>query len=148
MNEFTQRDNTRNQSAADISHKHIFLFDNKFSDGIFNNNTGDDYTLKPGTVVIRDTAAPTKLIPAVAGATLANIVGVIATNSDIEDIADDADVEVPFCHGGTVDQGLLILPAGVTLDTVHTAGAKTVGDILRGLGFELRATVEHTKFDN
>lgn len=148
MEEFTQRDSTRNQSAADISFKHIFLFDNKYSEGIFNNNTGGAYDLIPGLVVIRDPANPTKLIPAVAGATLTNIVGVISTNGQITGIANGADTNISYCHGGTVDQGLLILPVGVTLDTVPTGAAKTVGDILKALGFDLEALTEHTKFDN
>lgn len=148
MEEFTQRDQTANKSFVDIEHKHIFLFDNKFNDGIFNNNTGGDYDLVPGLVVIRDTANPTKIIPAVSGATLANIVGIISSPSKVEAIADGADVNAQYCHGGMVNTDHLILPGGVTLDTVHTAGAKTVGDILRDLGFELKNGVSNTKFDN
>ncbi|RDY57706.1 hypothetical protein [Flagellimonas nanhaiensis] len=148
MNEFTQRDNNRNQSTADISHKHIFLFDNKYSEGVFNNNTGGDYDLVPGTVVIRDTGDPTRVIPAIAGATLVNIVGVISTNETISGIATGTDVNVSYCHGGMVDQDLLILPGGVTLDTIPTSSSKTVGDILRALGFDLKSSTEHTKFDN
>lgn len=148
MNEFTQRDANNSQSFGDISHKHIFLFDNKYATGIFNNNTGGNYTLKPGTVVIRDTDAPTKIIPAVAGATLANIVGIVATDADIVDIANGADVTVQYCHGGSVNQNLLVLPGGVTLDTVPVVGGKTVGDILKGLGFDLESVTENTKSDN
>jgi len=148
MNEFTQRDNTNNQSFGDVAHKHIFLWDNKYASAIFNNNTGGPFTLKPGLVVIRDTAAPTKVIPAIAGATLANIVGVISINEDIADIADNGDENVTYCHGGAVNQNLLILPAGVTMDTVPVAGGKTVGDILKALGFDLEAVTENTKTDN
>lgn len=138
---------TRNQSNLKISHKHIFLFDNQYSETIFNNNTGDAYTLKPGLVVIRNTSAPTKVVPAVAGATLINIVGVISTNDDIE-MSDGSDANVTFCHGGVVNKDLLILPSGVTLDTVITDQGITVGDKLRSLGFDLEGAVENTKFDN
>lgn len=148
LNEFTQRTSTQNQSTADISHRHIFLFDNKYSEGIFNNNTGAAYDLKPGTVVIRNASAPTKVIPAVAGATLVNIVGVVAGMADVEGIADGADVDITYGHGGSINKNELILPDGVTLDTVPTGAGKTVGDILEALGFDLEAVTENTKTDN
>lgn len=148
MTDINQRDNTKNQSSLDISHKHIFLFDNQYDDVVFNNNTGSAFELKPGLVVIRDTNNPTKVIPAVTGATLANIVGVISVDDSIADIADGADVNATYCHGGTINKDLLILPDGVTLATVPVAGGKTVGDILKGLGFTLESVTENTKSDN
>ncbi|PXX26273.1 hypothetical protein C7967_11534 [Thalassospira sp. 11-3] len=138
---------TRNQSNLKISHKHIFLFDNKYAESIFNNNTGDTYTLKPGLVVIRNTAATTKVIPAVSGATLINIVGVVSTNDDIE-MSDGSDANITICDGGVINKDLLILPSGVTLDTLIATHGITVGDKLRSLGFDLEGAVENTKFDN
>jgi hypothetical protein len=148
LNEFTQRDSTQNQSTADVSHKHIFLFDNKYSKGIFNNNTGGAYNLVPGTVVIRDAANPTKVIPAVSGATLINIVGVVAGMTDITGIANGADVNITYAHGGSINSALLVLPGGVTLNTVPAGSGKTVGDILEALGFDLESVTENTKTDN
>lgn len=150
MEEFTQRDQTASKSFMDIEFKHIFLFDNKFADIIFNNDTGDDYELVPGLVVVRDASNPTKaVVPDVSVNTagLINIIGVIS-NTSKKTLADGADDNSQYCHGGEINTDHLILPDGVTLDTVPTNAGKTVGDILKGLGFELVNGISNTKFDN
>lgn len=145
MAKVTQRDNTRNQSTVDISHSHIFMGSNGFEESVFLNNTGAELTLKPGSLVLRNGAAPLQIIPAVADATIANVIGVIAIENEVV-LADAATLNVNYCTKGKVDETLLSLPGAYTLDTVQAN--RTVKDHLNALGFELVATVENTKLDN
>ena len=145
MGTVTQRDNTRNQSTVDISHSHIFMGSNAFEEAVFNNNTGGELTLKAGTLVIRNAANAAQVLPAIAGATIANVVGIVALDSDVV-LADAATVNINFGYAGKVDETKLVLPAATTLDTVQAS--KTVRDHLNALGLELTATIDNTKFDN
>lgn len=145
MAKVTQRDNTRNQSTVDISHSHIFMGSNGFEEAVFLNNTGAELTLKPGSLVLRNGAAPLQIIPVVADATIANVIGVIAIEDEVV-LADAATLNVNYCTKGKVDETLLELPGAYTLDTVQAN--RTVKDHLNALGFELVATVENTKLDN
>lgn len=140
-----QRDNTRNQSALDITQGHIFMGDNGYQESVFLNNSGADFDLQPGSLVLRNTADASQVIPAVAGATLADVIGVVTLEGTLT-LADAATANVNYCTTGRVDETRLILPDTVTLDTV--VGAKTVRDILNSIGLELVATTENTKFDN
>lgn len=253
MESVNQRDVTRNQSAADFSFKRIFIFDNRFSSGLFRNNSGGDLTIESGMLLVRDSgtfetasmlfsatplaaaetvtiagltytstgattraelaqafanlavgatagdglatgtytgtltgystggvvgnavvftattkgnqtnlaasgtgALPTATIvngsAAVAGglipATASNLADVIGI-SDLEDSVELADTEtltISYGTDGTISSNFLVLPSGVTLDTV--VGNKTLADVLEGIGFHLESSVEHTKFDN
>lgn len=147
MTELNKRDVTRNQSTADYGQKRIFLFNNRYQEGTFKNNTGAAYTLKPGTLVLRDTATPSQIIPAVAGATLANVIGIVKLDGEVA-MATAETLDINFAISGDIDETHLELPAGVTLDTVPTDGSKTLRDILQGLGFVLQGSVQNTKYDN
>jgi hypothetical protein len=143
MPDFNQRNSTRNQSTADITFGEIFLFDNRFQEGVFKNNTAASINISKGILVVRDTTVVNGLIPATT-ANLANVVGI----ADVDDLtlAASATANISFGTKGTVNETLLVLPATVTLDTA--VGSITLRDTLEKLGFHLEATVEHTKFDN
>lgn len=143
----TQRNVTRNQSTADYSYNRLFLFNNRYQEGTFKNNTGASYTLKPGTLLLRDTTTPAQVIPAVAGETLANVIGIVKLDGEVA-LATGDTLAINFAISGDVDAGLLNLPDGVTLDTVPTNGTKTLRDYLQALGFKLRESVQNTNFDN
>ena len=146
MTKVTQRNATRNQSNADYEIKKIFIFDNRFVPGTFENVSGGAVTLEPGTLMLRSLVTADGFVPAIAGATLANVVG-ISANEDAFELADAGLAPINVATKGTVDGNLLTLPGGVTLDTV--VGNKTVKDILEGIGFHIdTSAVEHTKFDN
>jgi len=51
----TQRNATRNQSTADYEVKRIFVFDNRFVEANFKNNSGANLDLQAGLLVCRDT---------------------------------------------------------------------------------------------
>ena len=145
MNQGTQRDITRNQSAFDVSHRHIFLFDNRYADTTFRNNTAGELTLEPGSLVLRDTGDATKVIPAITGATLADVIGIVSIESSIV-LAAGEEANITYCFSGTVNKDYLVLPGADTLETL--VGNKTVSDILQALGLDLQGSTEHTKFDN
>lgn len=143
--DLTQRDNTRNQSAVDFQVKTVFVFDNRYENGLYKNDSGDVADISLGMLAVRDTAIAGGLLPATA-LNLADVVGVIA----FEGTASLADAEViatAYCTKGTIDGNYLVLPATVTLDT--TVGNKSLRDILEGIGLHVdTSSVEHTKFDN
>lgn len=142
--ETTQRNATRNQSTADFERKNLFLFGNRYTESVYNNNTEGEITATAGLLVVRDVTDPDKLIPATS-ANLANVVGILNIEGEVV-LTADADINCNLCLSGDIDSTLLTLPATVTLNTV--VGAKLLKDILTGLGFVLHNVVENSKFDN
>lgn len=96
-------------------------------------------TIVAGTAIIAD-----GLIPITAD-NLADVIGVSANVEDISQLAAAIDL-INYAVSGTLNEELLILPGGVTLDTL--AGNKVLRDVLEGLGFHLEKSIENTKFDN
>lgn len=143
----TQRNSTRNQSTVDYSLENLFLFGNRYQTATFKNNTGAEATFKSGFLVLRDTSAPANIIPAIAGATLANVVGILKLDSETT-LADAGTTPANYCIGGDIDVNLLQLPATVTLDTVVGTTGKCLRDVLTDLGFVLKNVVENSKIDN
>lgn len=145
--EVTQRNATRNQSTADYESKKIFIFDNRFVEGVFKNNSGGSLTLQTGMLVVRDTAVAGGFLPATA-ANIEAVIGVVAVDGSVV-LANAATANINICTKGTIDGNLLVLPATVTLNTVPTDATKTVRDILEGIGFHVdTSSVEMTKLDN
>lgn len=143
----TQRNATRNQSTVDYSLENLFLFGNRYQTATFKNNTGAEATFKSGFLVLRDTSAPANIIPAIAGATLANVIGVLKLDSETT-LADAGTMPANYCIGGDIDVNLLQLPATVTLDTVVGTTGKCLRDFLTDLGFVLKNVTENSKIDN
>jgi hypothetical protein len=50
----TQRNATRNQSTVDYREENIFLYGNRYSEGVFINNTGETINAKDGFLVVRN----------------------------------------------------------------------------------------------
>lgn len=142
---YNQRNVTNNQSTLDVSTEVVFLYDNKYQTAVFKNTTAGDLDLEQGVLVRRDTSTPGQVIPAIAGATLADVIGIVKVNSP-KTLAADETANINYAISGDVDSGLLVLPATVTLDT--TVGNKHLRDILSGLGFNLKPLTELTSFDN
>lgn len=143
----TQRNATRNQSTADYQSKKIFIFDNRYIEGVFKNNSGGSFTLLPGMLAVRDIAVADGFLPATAD-NIADVIGVVAVDGSVV-LANAATANINICTKGTIDGNLLILPATVTLNTVPTDASKTVRDILEGIGLHIdTSSVEMTKLDN
>lgn len=143
----TQRNATRNQSTADYESKKIFIFDNRYTEGVFKNNSGSSLTLLTGMLAVRDTAIAGGFLPATV-ANIESVIGVVAVDGSVV-LANAATTNINICTKGTIDGNKLILPATVTLDTVPTDATKTVRDILEGIGLHIdTSSVEMTKFDN
>ena len=141
----TQRNETRNQSTADFQSKKIFIFDNRFENGSYKNNTVGDLDLTAGMLVARDLTVDGGLIP-VTSANLADTIGIAAYDGTVT-IATTASVVTAYATKGTIDGNQLSLPATVTLNT--DVGTKSLKDVLEAIGFHIdTSSVEHTKFDN
>jgi hypothetical protein len=145
--EAKQRNATRNQSTVDYSLENLFLFGNRYQTATFKNNTGAGATFKSGFLVLRETGTPANIIPAIAGATLANVIGILKLDSETT-LADAGTVSANYCIAGDIDVNLLELPATVTLNTVVGTTGKCLKDFLTDLGFVLKNVVENSKIDN
>lgn len=143
----TQRSATRNQSTVDYSVESLFLYNNRYQTATFENNTGDDATFKSGFLVLRNTSTPANIRPAIAGDTLANVIGILKLDTDTT-LADAGTTPANYCISGDIDVNLLQLPATVTLDTVVGTTGKCLRDFLTDLGFVLKNVTENTNFDN
>jgi hypothetical protein len=78
-------------------------------------------------------------------ATMANVIGILKIEG-INEMANAASLPANYCISGDIDASMLILPVGLTLDSV--VGSKSVKDILTALGFVLNNTIELSKFNN
>lgn len=72
------------------------------------------------------------------------VIGIL--KSDDIDLPDTEKIAVNYAISGDIDASLLILPDGVTLNSV--VNSKTVKDLLTRLGFVLNNVTENSKFDN
>ena len=146
--ESTQRGATRNQSTVDYSRKQVFIYGNRYRETVFLNNTGADLDVSDGLLLIRNAANPEQVIPAVAGDTLANVIGLLKIGCDTT-VTDGSTINANLCISGDVDTEYLTLPATVTLDTVAgPAGSKLLKDVLTDLGFVLQNVTENSQTDN
>lgn len=145
--EITQRNATRNQSTADFEHKKIFLFDNRFVEGVFKNTSGAILTLQAGMLVNRSATVANGLIPTTVDNVVDNL-GICAIETPMV-LQINQEININYCSKGTIDGTKLSLPATVTLNTVPADSNKTVRDILEDLGLHVDiSATEHTKFDN
>ena len=142
----TQRDETNNQSTVDFVRKNLFLYGARFAKGVLANKTDPEVsqTATIGQLVVRDTTTAGQLELAT-DANLADVIGITFMDTTI--LADnDATVAIDYAIRGDIDGSLLLLPDGVTLDTV--VGNKALRDVLNDLGFVIFTVQEQTKIDN
>lgn len=143
-----QRNSTRNQSTVDITRKSIFTYGNRFREAVLKNDTAGPLNFDSGSLVLRDPALADTIVPAIAGATLAQVVGVLFVSGGPITIAAGATANVNYCISGDVDGGLLTLPAATTLDTIVGTTGKALKDILMDLGIVPNVVTEIAKTDN
>lgn len=136
---------TRNQSTVNFESKRLFIFDNRFTEGVFKNTTAGEFSLQAGILVARDTAVANGFKP-VTAANLADTIGISAYEGKTT-LAVGQTANINIGTKGTVEITALVLPDGVTLST--TVGNKSLRDVLEALGFHLNeGAVEMTDFDN
>lgn len=97
------------------------------------------FTISNGTAGVDEGFSPAT------STNLANVIGILKIDGLVP-LADTASVNAYYALSGDIDAGLLILPLGVTLDTV--VGSKALKDILTALGFVLKNVTELSKFGN
>ena len=105
--------------------------------------TGADPTI----TIVNGTAGVDEGFSPATSATLANVIGILKTSSNgITTLLDGASMSANYAISGDIDATMLVLPNGVTLDTI--VGSKALKDILTALDFRLNDVVEMTKFNN
>ena len=141
----TQTVATRNQSTANYERKRIFVFDNRFKEGVYKNVNNETPVLEPGMLVARDVNVVDGFIP-VNSSNLADVIG-ISANETLAELTDGQTVNINICTKGTIEGVHLTLPVGVDYNTA--VGNKSLKDVLEGIGFHLEENaLENTKFDN
>jgi len=108
---------------------------------IADSGTGAD----PTVTVVNGTAGVDEGFSPATSATLANVIGILKIEGTVT-LLDTESVTANYAISGDIDAGMLILPLGVTLDSI--VGSKALKDILTALGFVLNNVTECTKFDN
>lgn len=140
-----QRNQTRNQSTADYQSGRIFIFDNRYQEGVFKNNTAGTIELSAGQLIVRDTEVEDRFLPATSS-NLADVIGISAYEGST-DLEPNESKNMNICTKGSIEPTMLVLPDGVTLST--TVGNKSLKDVLESLGFHIgEGAVEMTEFDN
>jgi hypothetical protein len=101
--------------------------------------TSPTFTIVGGTSGVDEGFSPAT------SATLANVIGILKIEG-INSMANAASLNANYCVSGDIDASMLILPNGVTLDSM--VGSKALKDVLTALGFVLNNVTECSKFDN
>ena len=99
----------------------------------------------PTITVENGTSGTLNGVSPVTQSSLANVIGILKIEG-VNTIADATTLSANICIDGDVDATNLILPIGVTLDTI--VGSKALRDILTTQGFVLNNVIEGTKFNN
>lgn len=100
----------------------------------------------PTFTIVNGTAGVDEGFSPATSATLANVIGILKVSNGITTLANAASMNANYALSGDIDASMLILPLGVTLDSI--VGAKALKDILTSIGFVLNNVTEMTKFDN
>lgn len=117
MSTTTNKVDTSNQRYQNYDTSFIFLRDNKYEQGEYNNGSYDEVVLQAGTVMGRNSTTG-KILPLQSDATDGSQfpIGVLAQNKTV---AAGADATLTYCLGGEVAQGKLVFTkSGDDLETV------------------------------
>lgn len=144
---FTTRTGTgSNVLITDYDVKKIFIWDNKYSNGVLTNSTYDPITYPAGLVLGR-VASTGEVVPLESGASDGSQypVGILSAEVTIE--GGDSR-EVPFCVAGDVAEEMIVLTVPDTLDTIIEG--KRLRDRIGSdtVGVKLRLGTDQTGYDN
>lgn len=137
---------TSNQATTNYDVTKIFVWDNRYIDGQYNNSGYEEVTLALGTLMGRISATQL-MVPLNSAATDGSQfpVGILAQGRTV---AEGDTIDISICVSGDVAESQVILADGDTMDTVISdrsirdrIGADTVG-------IKLVGGTEMTDFDN
>lgn len=146
MSEQTIGSNNGVQLFVNTDLSRVFLWENRYSKGNFNNHQYDPLVLKAGTLLGRYSGNQNLFIlTSAANDGTQYPVGILAEDITI----DDGDtVEVAFCNYGDVAEEKVILHGNDTMNTVISG--RSIRDRIASdtVGIRLVAGTEMTAFDN
>lgn len=138
--------NTGQQATTNYDVSKIFLWDNRFENGEFQNSTYDDVTLPMGRLMGR-VAITGKVVPHNSSATDGSEypIGVLANEHVVE--AGDT-VTVSICVAGDVAEEKIVLYGSDLMETI--VDGRQIRDRIQSdsVGIILRSTSELTGYDN
>lgn len=138
--------NNGQQAIVHTDTSKIFLWENRYANGVYNNGTYDTVVLVAGTLMGR-IAATQKLTPVASGAVDGSQypVGILAGDYSVE-AGEDQDISI--CNYGDVNESKVILDGADTLATVIED--RSIRDRIAGdtVGIRLIVSEEMTATDN
>ena len=147
MSEINQPVNTANQLTTDYDVSKIFIYENRFETGSFNNDTYDPVTLQAGTVMGRNKTTG-KILPLQSNATDGSKypVGILNKTTTVNE---GDTVDLAFCVAGDVaEEKVILVKDGDTLETI--VDNRRLRDRIAAdtVGIKLVASTELTVADN
>jgi len=147
MSEVTVVNNTGNQAHFDYDVSKIFVWNNRYEDGILTNASGGIKSFLPGTLLGRVSAGG-KLVPLTSGAVDGSQYPVGVLLSNVVELGIAGDKDVSYCIFGDIVESKLILAGADTLETI--IDGRLLGDRITSdtMGIKLVESDELTGFDN
>jgi hypothetical protein len=157
MSEVTVVNSTNNQAHFDYDVSKIFVWNNRYDKGLFDEPAGSgSYTLKQGQLIGRIAATGKLKICSVAATDGSQFpIGVVMSSVTMAE--DATDVVVNYCISGDVVENKLFFAGAETLDSVLTVAdsvpddttyTKRLRDLIQSIGIKLVEGDELTDFDN
>lgn len=146
MSEVTTTTNTNNQLTNNYDYSKIFLFDNRYENGVISNGGGSDITLNAGTLIGR-IAANQELAACASGATDGSQfpIGVLAQTVIVPA---GGSINASFGVAGEVAEEKIIFDGSDTFDTLVDGRSLRDRIASDSVGIKLVSSVENTGFDN
>lgn len=151
---------TSNQLFVDYDTRKVFVWNNRYNTGLFDEPNGSGaFTLSEGQVIGR-IASSGKLKICVSTATDGSQIPIGVVKGSYTMAESATDVAVTFCIAGDVDQTKLLFSGSETLATVvtivndpagtpnATSNTRIMRDLIQSIGIHLVAGDELTEFDN
>lgn len=147
MSTITQNADQANLKSFNRDTTKTFVWDNRFANATFKNNTGSAAEFAEGTILARD-SSDNSIVP-LDSATATNGVnipiGVLA--QDLAEVANAGTVTgVYFCISGDVVRSKAVFQGSDTFTTV--VATRTLEDHFLSQGIRFIGSTENTKFDN
>ncbi len=139
-------ESTGNKRVTNYNTEKLFIWENTFVSATYTNSTGSEVTLEEGTVMGR-IATTGLVVPLEFDASDGSQFPIGILNGTYT-VANGGSITVSICDSGEVNENLLVLEYGTTLNSVISS--KRLRDRIGSdtVGVKLRASTEMTDYDN
>jgi hypothetical protein len=156
----TEKVRTSNQLFVDYDTKKVFVWNNRYDQGLFDEPDGSgEFTLSEGQVIGR-IASSGKLKICASDATDGSQIPIGVVKGSYTMAESATNQNITYCISGDVDQSSLLFSGSEDLDTTvtivndpdgtpsDTSNVRTMRDLIQSVGIRLVAADELENFDN